>query len=145
MDTVSVTILLEYLYNKYLVTFMLCLMGSFMKETMLLSKKYKKINLRKIMLSGFFSSLIVCALTDYVSMTFAVYSVVCVLFGMWGYQLLLLFLNTNFIKKLVSIFLKNISGPLSKYASDLDESIKDIDIDENKNNNDESNTDIDTS
>lgn len=145
MDTVSVTILLEYLYNKFLVTFVLCLMGSFIKETMLLSKKYKKINLRKIMLSGVFSSLIVCVITDYVSMTFAMYSIVCVLFGMWGYRLLLLFLNTNFIKKLVSVILRNVSGPLSKYASDLDESLKDENFTEDGNDNDKSNSDIDTS
>lgn len=137
-DNISVTVLLEYLYNRFLVTFILCMVGSFIKETMVLSKKYKKINIKKVILSGLFSSCIVCAVVDYVSMTFSIYSIVCVLFGMWGYQLLLLFLNANFMKKFASVVFRNVSGPLSKYANDLDESLKE----ENKKDNykDESDT-----
>lgn len=134
MDTISVAILLEYIYNKFLVTFVLCMVGSLIKETMLLSKKYKKINITKVIMSSLFSSCIVCGLVDYVSMTFSIYSIVCILFGMWGYQLLLLFLNANFMKKLVSVILHNITGPLSKYAKDLDESLKDENDKDNNSN-----------
>lgn len=134
MNTLGVTILLEYIYSKFLTTFIMCLMGSFIKETVLLSKKYKKIHISKVLLSGFFSSIIVCVIADYIEMPFSVYTVVCVLFGMWGYPLIQLFLNANFIKKLLAIVLKNVSTPLSKYAEDLSESIEEINNQTNTDN-----------
>lgn len=131
MNTISVTILLEYIYSKFITTFIMCLMGSFMRETAVLSKKCKKIHISKAILSGFFSSLLVCVVADYIDIPFSMYVVLCVVCGMWGHKLIQLFLTADFIKKILFVLLKNISGPLSKYADDMNETFND---DKNKSN-----------
>lgn len=142
MDSISITLLLDYIYNKYLVTFVLCLMGSFVKELGVVSKNSTKINISRTFVSGLFPSLIICAITDHVEMTFSVYVVVCALCGMWGSYLVQLFLNVNFIKKLLSIVLKNITGPLSKYAADLDETLKQQELDKSDDHTEDENENI---
>lgn len=137
MDSIYLSLFLEYLYKKFAVTFILCLIGAFLKQSTLNSRKAKKINLVSLFSPTIFSTIILCAIIDYVDMNFSIYAVVCVLIGMWSSILLKLFLDTNFIKKVVAIILKKISGPLSKYSDEIIEDIEKSNL-EDENSEDES-------
>lgn len=124
MDSIYVSLFLEYLYKKFAVTFILCLIGAFLKQSTLNSKKANKIKLSSLFSPTIFSTILMCAVVDYIEMNFSIYAVVCVLVGMWSSILLKLFLDTKFIKKLVAIVLKKVSGPLSEYSDELIEEIE---------------------
>lgn len=129
MDVLTWNILLEYLYKKFAVTFVLSLMGSFLKQSTLGTKKVNRISIASILSPTIFSTVLLCAIIDYLNIPFSVYAVVCVLVGMWSSTILKLFLNIIFIKKLVVLVLKNLSGPLAEYskklADELEEESKD--------------------
>lgn len=140
MDIISINILLEYLYKKFAVTFVLCLMGAFLKQSTLSTKKVNKIRIADIFSPTIFSTILICAISDYLKVSFSVYTVICLLIGMWGSTLFKLFLNAEFMKRLVKIFLKNISGPLAKGAKELAEELEEEEQKE-KNNEESDNKD----
>ena len=132
MDGIYMSLLLEYLYKKFAVTFILCLIGAFLKQSTLNSRNAKKIRLVSLFSPTIFSTILMCVVIDYIEMDFSLYAVVCVLVGMWSNILLKLFLDTKFIKKLVAIVLKKVSGPLSQYSEEL---MDEISNDENEDEN----------
>lgn len=131
MDAISLNMLLEYLYKKFAVTFVLILMGSFLKQSTLSTKRVNKINIASVISPTIFSSVLLCAISEYLDIPFSLYAVISILVGMWSLKILRLFLDIKFIKKLTVIILKNISGPLNKYTNKLADDIKD-EIDESK-------------
>lgn len=121
MDPVSINILLEYLYKRYIVTFLLCLVGAFIKESTMSTAKVKKISILKILSPSIFSSVLICALSDYMKVPFGVYTGICIVTGMWGSSLVKLFLNIKFIKYLVTTGLAKLGGTLGRKLSDMSE------------------------
>ena len=121
MDVVSINILLEYLYKRYIVTFLLCLVGAFIKESTLSTAKVKKISVLRILSPSIFSSVLICALSDYIKVPFSVYTGICVLTGMWSYPVLKLFMSIKFIQKILKAVIANITGPLGKALTDISE------------------------
>ena len=137
MDSIYLSLLLEYLYNKFAVTFILCLIGAFLKQSTLnsSSRKVSKLKISSLLSPAIFSTVLICAISEYLEVSFSVYAVICVLAGMWSSILLKLFLNINIIKKFIAMFLKNIAGPLSKYSEDIVEELDDIDKKEKEGSN----------
>ena len=121
MDAVSVNILLEYLYKRYIVTFLLCLVGAFIKESTMSTAKVKKISILKILSPSIFSSVLICALSDYMKVPFGVYTGICIVTGMWSYPLVKLFLSIKFIKQILRAALANIGGALGRKLTDISE------------------------
>lgn len=130
MDIISVNILLEYLYKKFAVTFILCLMGAFLKQSTLSTKKVNKLKLIEIISPTIFSTILICAISDYLKVSFSMYAAMCLLIGMWSSVLIKVFLNLKFIKKFVAIIFKNVSGPLAKFAKYSDDLLEDIEEEE---------------
>lgn len=121
MDAVSVNILLEYLYKRYIVTFLLCLVGAFIKESTMSTAKVKKISISRILSPSIFSSVLICALSDYMKVPFGVYTGICILAGMWSYPLVKLFLNVKFIQHVIKSGLAKLGGSLGKKLSEISE------------------------
>ena len=117
MNVISFTILLEYLYKKFVVTFILSLIGAFIKETFK-TTKMKKMEPKKMLASAAFSSVLICAFVDYMTIPFGIYVAVTIIVGMWGYQILSVVLNANFMKKFVYNFFKNSSNAIAKSVSE---------------------------
>lgn len=136
MSVLSFTMLLEYLYKKFLVSFILALLGSFMKET-LKTTKLQKIESRKIIIPAIFTSVLMCALVDYINIPFGIYVAVNIVAGMWGYQLISLALNANFMKKFVFNLFKNAKASTAKSLVDTLEQTEKI---EKKKENPDSET-----
>ena len=93
MDLISFTVLLEYLYKKFIVTFILCLIGSFIRESLGGSTKITQISPTRITGSAVFGSIIMCALLEYIKVPFSIY---------------------NIMKKFTKNLLKQVKDPIAK-------------------------------
>ena len=124
MDAISVSILLEYLYKKFVVTFIMCLIGAFLRESVK-TVKQTKLNTRKTLASAILASVLMCALFDYISIPFSIYTVLTIITGMWSHTLLNLLLNVKIMKVLLKNIFKNIKDPVMQGLSDTMEELDD--------------------
>ena len=74
---ITIDVLLEFLYNKFAVTFLVCLVGSFIRETLrsTKSKKSKMLDIKRMVTSTVFSTFLMCACVEYVDLPFSVYAI----------------------------------------------------------------------
>ena len=129
MDVISLGLLLEYLYDKFIVTFILCLIGGIIRETASTAMKQKQMNAKRMMASVVLASALMCALVDYVKVPFSIYTIICILVGIWAPVLLKLIMNTKIMMKLVSNIAANMKDPIAKGISTT---INELDEDENR-------------
>ena len=122
MDVISLNILLEYLYKRFVVTFLLCLVGAFIKE----STVSGKMNFLSVLSSTIFSSVLICTLIEYIKVPFSLYAAITLLVGMWSSSLIKLFLNLKFVQSLMKVLVKNISGPASKVLGRMAEEVEEF-------------------
>lgn len=134
MDIISLNILLEYLYKKFMVTFILCLMGAVIRETMN-TTKLSKINAKRMLASVILVSALMCALIDYVEIPFSIYAIVCIVAGIWAQTIGRLIMHTKFMVKLLGKIAGSMKEPIVKGISDT------IDELESEDNQDENKTD----
>lgn len=133
MDVISLGLLLEYIYDKFVVTFILCLIGGIIRETASTAMKHKQMNAKKMMASVVLASALMCALVDYVKVPFSIYTIICILVGIWAPVLLKLIMNTKIMMKLVSNIAANMKDPIAKGISTT---INELDEDENRDERD---------
>lgn len=133
MDVISLGLLLEYLYDKFVVTFILCLIGGIIRETASTAMKQKQMNAKRMMASVVLASALMCALVDYVKVPFSIYTIICILVGIWAPVLLKLIMNTKIMMKLVSNIAANMKDPIAKGISTT---INELDEDENRDERD---------
>lgn len=117
MDVISLSILLEYLYKKFMVTFVLCLIGAIIRES-LNTVKLTKIDIKKLLASVVLSSVIMCAIIDYVMIPFSIYAVVCVIFGIWSQTLIKLVMHTKFMTLVIARLFKKFKDPVIEEVLD---------------------------
>lgn len=126
MEAISITILLEYLYKKFVVTFILCLIGAFIKETIGGTSKQKQLNPKRILASSILASALMCAVIDYFTFSFSIYAVLTLIVGIWSPQILDAILSAKFMKRLAKNILKNLKDPVANAIADtVDETDKD--------------------
>lgn len=118
MDVISFTILLEYLYKKFVVTFILCLIGAFIKESIGGTTKPKRLNPKRIMASSVLASVLMCAVIDYFSFSFSIYAAITVIVGIWSPQILDAILSAKFMKRLAKNMLKSVKDPIANAIAD---------------------------
>lgn len=119
MGNITFNILLEFLYNRFAVTFIFCLIGSCIREALKTTKKdsKSKINIKKIATSTMFSTFLMCACAEYIDLPFGVYAVLSVFGGMWGLVIAELAMNGNFVIKFLGKLTKKvITDPIVKNA-----------------------------
>ena len=116
MDQVSIDILLDFLYNRFAVTFLMCLIGSLIRETMASSKKKSILNISKIVSSTVFSTFLMCACADYLKLKlqFSIYSIICILLGMWALNLVKIVMSGNFVSYILNLISKTTTDPVIK-------------------------------
>lgn len=135
MQDVSFVIIVAYL-SKYLLAFIVSMLGSFANTAMIAMKSKHKIRPLKILISSIFNAFLLCAVQDYFTVSFQVYMFICFFIGMWGYKIMEIVTSAN----IVAMFLKNVfkafKDPISKAAAETMEGIekksKDEDSDDTK-------------
>lgn len=115
-EVITVSVLLEYLYNQFAVTFILCLIGAFIRHCV--GSKMQEIRASKMVAFSLFAAVLVCAIREYVDgIPFSIYVTMSILMGMWSVKLLNLFLNEKLVGKFLHNFFKNMTDPISKSLS----------------------------
>lgn len=136
MNEISVDILLEFLYNKFAVTFLMCLIGACIRESLASSKKSDTLNIKKIVASTVFSTFLMCACADYLDIPFSVYAIVSIFCGMWGLALVKLAMNGKFVHSLLVNIAKKFADPIVKSAIDSASNLDKKETDNNKEDTD---------
>lgn len=116
MNSISFAMLLEYLYQKFIVTFILCLIGSFIKESIGGTTKPTRLNPLRILVSALFASILMCAVVDYIDLPFSIYALIAVVVGIWSPQLLQTVMNAKVMKRFTKNLFKQVSDPIAKAA-----------------------------
>lgn len=118
MNTLTLSVLLEYIYDKFLVTFILCLIGASAREIMN-TVKLHKIHIERMMISVIISSAIMCAILDYIELHFSIYVFVCIFTGLWSKAVLELLMNSKFVLRILSSITGTMKDPISKATTEI--------------------------
>lgn len=128
MDQLTFTLLLDYIYNRFAVTLVLCSIGVFIKNIINDISYKRKVSIGKTVASSMFSTVLMCAVKDYIDIAFSVYVLTCVIVGMWSTKIISLVADSKFMGKVTKRLLKSIANPVADAVSDV------LDEEENKNN-----------
>ena len=137
MDDLTVYVLLEFLYNKFAVTFVFCSVGYFIREFTSKDKKSKTSIIKKFVITTMFSTFLMCACAEYIDLPIGVYAIFSIFCGIWGLQIINIVVSGNFFKKFTHALSKLITNPVIKSAvetaSDVfDEQQKEEETEDNK-------------
>lgn len=132
MDQLTFTLLLDYIYNRFAVTLVLCSVGVVIKNIINDISSKRKVSIGKTVASSMFSTVLMCAVRDYIDIAFSAYVLICLIVGMWSTKIVSLVADSKFMGKVTKRLLKSIANPVADAVSDvLDE--------ENKNNDGKNN------
>lgn len=120
MQTSSLTMLLDYLCNIYLVAFTMCLIGSILREVFDSVKNTDSIRIKKVLVSTIFSSFLVSAFSEWIKdyIRYEGYIFACLMTGMWGYYLFTTASNIKVVMAFVKNLLKHVTTPLGESVKD---------------------------
>lgn len=147
MNEFTIDILLEFLYKKFAITFVLCFFGSVMRK--LFSSKTKtdpnnKKNLvGEVIISAVFSTFLMCAVADYVNIDlhFEVYAIISILIGIWGLKIITIVVDGKFLINFIKNLAKNATNnPVIKSAiQSASDTLSENDITEDEDESQETN------
>lgn len=125
---VTINIFLDYIYNKFGITFLMCLLGLIIGEyATTVRKNHKEIKIVGLLLYNFFITSLMCALLEYRKLPISIYFFICILIGMWGKTLIKIFTNIKIVNTFIKHFAKGIGTPISKAISEtVEETEKEI-------------------
>lgn len=126
MEQPTFTLLLDYLYSKFAVTFILCIIGVAIRLISTAVNNKQRVSRGKLIASTMFSTFLMCAVGEYIHINFSVYVFLCVVVGMWSTKIVSLALDSKFMSKVTLKCLKKVASPVAKSMSEaLDDDTKD--------------------
>ena len=137
MDQLTFTLLLDYLYHKFAVTFVICIIGVMIKVISNTIGTGQKISISKMIASTMFSTVLMCAIGEFVYINFSLYVLLSVVIGMWSNSIISFALNSKFMSKLLLKYFKKTIGPVAKTISEALEEEDTEDKKQDENNNDD--------
>lgn len=133
--------LLNYLYNDFAVSFVICLCGAIIKDVIDTYKNTTKIKIEKIIFSSIFIAVLLCAINGYINIEFNIYIFVCLLTGLWSENIIKIFTSSKIILIFLNKFLSNFADPLFKSISDTIDEYNGVKKGENGNSDTDKNKD----
>lgn len=118
MDTISISSLLDYLYNNFAITFVFSLVGISIREVVRHVNNSEKIRIKQLIASAVFSAILLCAVREYFSLPFSVYALICMIVGMWSKKLVRLAISNKFMTSFATNLFKRIATPVTQALSD---------------------------
>lgn len=120
MDNYTLGLLLDYLYNKFAVTFILSLVGASMREVFVTNRNRKNhIKISKLLTSAIMVTVLLCALGELYKFDFSVYVLVCVMCGLWGeFIVTRILLNRRIMISFIINLFKKLGGSFSSAAAE---------------------------
>ena len=125
MEQPTFTLLLDYLYSKFAVTFILCIIGVVIRIISTAVNNKQRVSRGKLIASTMFSTFLMCAIGEYIHINFSVYVFLCVVVGMWSTNIVSLALDSKFMSKVTLKCLNKVASPVAKSISEaLDDDTK---------------------
>ena len=138
MHDITLSVLLDYL-SMYFIIFFVCFVGSLIRDIFDTISNLNHINLKKIIISVVFISVILKAVLDMVDIPLTMCVLVCFFSGMWSFKLLEIAMNWKVIKTLTKNILINSKDAVCKSVAKTIEELSD-----DKENSDEKKQEGDT-
>ena len=122
MNEITFSVLLEFLYNEFAVTFVFCFLGSCIRSISQTKKQdeSKSFNVKRIVISTIFSTLLMCTFTEYIDLQFEVYAFASFFCGLWGLQLCKIAMNIKFIDTKPQVQEASEEQEISNFANGFD-------------------------
>lgn len=122
MQEFTLIVLLNWIYQKFSLIFVICLLGCFIRDLMDTMKNCTKINIKQDIISAFACSIILAAVLDDVLISFSEYIFICFFTGIWSFKILEYILNWKFAKILLKNLFKIIESNIGKaFNNTIDE------------------------
>lgn len=106
MEEFTFTLLLDYLYHRFSITFILTMLGVVIRILMSSVSSKQKVSIGEVLASTMFSTILMCAIAEAIQIAFTLYVLICVVAGMWNTKIVNLAMNSKFMTKLVTKYLK---------------------------------------
>ena len=137
MQTIQSDAIISYISN-FVTIFFVCLMGSFTRDIFDTIVKLNKINIKKIVISAIFITIVLMAVFEYWSVeSLGLIVFLCFFSGLWSFKLLKLALDQKVVTAILKNIFKNSKDTLSKA---LTETINDVEDEKSKKNRVEDNS-----
>ena len=121
MEELTFTLFLDYLYNRFAVTFVLSIIGVVIRELFRSFNNQQRVNIGKLLASTVFSTIIMCAISEYIDFVFSLYALCCAIVGIWSNKIIQLVTDSKFMGKVAVRYIKRIATPV---AESLEETLK---------------------
>lgn len=120
------TTLLSYVINLSL-SFIIAIAGAFVREVYHYKKNNTLISVFRLITSALLTSVIMTAVVENMSISFAVFALITFFFGMWAFSVIGILMNTKYIAIAAKDVLKELGNPLLKgTANAIDDIRKEI-------------------
>lgn len=136
-ESTMVNELLSYLYGSFLITYVLCVIGSLIRDVMNMSKKKSKIHIKSILISSILVTSIICAIGNKYKIDFSIYVLFCLLGGACSGSICNIFMNNKLLLILTKVIGKNIKDPVTKIISETVEEIDKLESESKENKTEE--------
>lgn len=136
-DAITLYGLLDYLYNRFAVTYLMCFLGVMIGQSLRIFsnglKKIKPASAFNIAMQGALVTVIMCALQDFINIkSMNVYVLCCTFIGLWSPLVIKLITNLTVVKKLIVNITKRLKDPV---MAAVGETIDQMDENELSDNN----------
>lgn len=124
----TVDMIIDYLINNFMISFVMCLLGSLIKDMFDNMQNSSKLSIKKIFISTIFSSFLAASLVDWlrIKISFGAMLLICLLVGMWGFWILKWITKYANVYLLFSNVLKNVNNNIANgVANTMDETKQD--------------------
>jgi hypothetical protein len=118
-------VLLDYVLNRFLIVFMLCILGSLTRDVYDTILHLTPISIKQILISSISSTVVLCAVFEYVAFNIATCVLVCFCAGIWSFKFLEILMNWEYVKTFLSHILKNTKTVVGTSLSETIEEIND--------------------
>lgn len=133
MSNLTIELFIDYMYNRFLIIFFICLAGSLVHDVCGTIKNLSKIEYMKDIISALFSAIVLSTIIDIVNWNFSLCVLVCFLTGIYSFKLLELALNWKVMKSIVLNILKQSKGIVGEaivktseeLETEIDDTLKD--------------------
>lgn len=134
-ESTMVNELLSYLYGSFLITYVLCVIGSLIRDVMNVSKKKSRIHIKSILISSILVTSIICAIGNRYTIDFSIYVLLCLLGGACSGSICNLVMNNKLLLILTKVIGKNIKDPVAKIISDTVEEMDKLETESKQSEN----------
>ena len=140
-DAITLYGLLDYLYNRFAVTYLMCFLGVMIGQTLKIFssslKTPKPINILHTLMQGALVTVLMCALQDFIEIkSMNMYVLCCTFFGIWSPTIIKLLTNIKVVKKFVINVTKKMKDPLVAAVGETIDQLDDEELEDDNNKED---------